>query len=110
MSTLPEDHFASADRLISTARAAADEERKRFEQRIFELETELRITRELREATQQTCDAALQTTTKLLTQFGIVSQVFEDAKRLAIDAGLYTKTTTGIDQIIPILSSEESHT
>lgn len=92
------DHFASADRMIATARAAWEEEKKGLELHIAGLQVELELNQKDRDRACEARDNALKTTAKLLTQFGIVSQVFEDAKKLAMEAGLYTSTEASLVQ------------
>lgn len=83
------EHFASIDRQLADARAAWQDERAALEKRILELQTELAIRTSLHERCEDRTRTALQTTAKLLAQFGVVSAVFEEARQLAIASGLY---------------------
>lgn len=84
------EHFASLDSRVAEIRAAWDAERTALQHRIMELETELTIRTKLHEDAIQGKDEAMRTTVKLLTQFGIVATVFDEAKQVAMAAGLYS--------------------
>lgn len=88
------DHLASLDATLAAAKAAWEGEKKVLQEQILKLETELALRTRFHDDAIAAKEQALRTTAKLLTQFGVVSSVFEEAKQLAIDAGLYTKQTT----------------
>lgn len=92
--TATETHLDSLDAQIATIRAAFDAEKKALTEHIMTLETELAIRTKLHDDAIRSKDAAMRTTAKLLTQFGIVATVFEEAKQLAMNAGLYTNGTS----------------
>ena len=89
------EHFASIDIQLANARASWQEDRKVLERQILELETQLRLTEEAMVRACSARDLAVRTSLKLLTQFGIVATVFDEAKEVAIAAGLYHETSNG---------------
>lgn len=89
--TLTEERFTSLDATLDAARRAWADERKALEDKLLASELELKLTKEALDKAIQARSIAERTSAKLVAQFGMVSQVFEDAKELAIEAGFYTK-------------------
>lgn len=88
------EHFASIDAQLATARMAWEAEKLTLEQHVMQLEAELAIRTKLHDEAIVAKDRALRSTAKLLAQFGVVATVFDEAKQLALEAGLYTEATT----------------
>lgn len=88
------DHFSSLDATLAAAKAAWDKDRGALLQRIRELETELSLTKAALDKAGTARDEAFRQTAKLLTQFGVVATVFDEAKQTAIAAGLYTEQSS----------------
>lgn len=86
--TPTEDHLTSLDTTLAAARSAWTDERKALLDRIFALETELALHKSLFDRASFDRAQAERVTAKLLTQFGVVSLVFDEAKQLALSAGL----------------------
>ena len=81
------DALASLDEMLARTRTAWEAERKALLDRIFALETELTLHKDLHTRATEARMAAERVGTKLLTQFAVVAHVFEEAKRLALAAG-----------------------
>jgi hypothetical protein len=86
--------FTSVDRIVAEARAMWQGEKAILEQRILTLETELALRTSLHDRAIESKDNALKQTATLMAQFGVVAQVFDDARRMAIEAGFYSDPTT----------------
>lgn len=85
------EHLASLDSTLLAAKTAWEAEKKQLEDRIFALETELSLRTTLHDKAVEARSNAEKMAAKLVAQFGMVAQVFDDAKQLAINAGLYSQ-------------------
>lgn len=98
--TLTEERFSSIDLQLAAARAAWEGEKKSLTEQILQLETELGIHKALHEVAIKDKDLAMQTTAKLLAQFGVVATVFAEARELAISAGLYKGSSEKVAGVV----------
>src|SRR6478609_4255123 len=86
--TTTEEHLTSLDSALAAARNSWAEERKSLLDRIFALETELALHKNLFDRAAADRNQAERVTAKLLAQFGMVAVIFDEAKSLALSAGL----------------------
>jgi hypothetical protein len=77
------DHFTSIDRQLTTMKDHYEQERKLLQDQVFVAQTEAHIAKEQLAIAIEARSHAERMVTKLLTQFGTVAQIFEEAKRLA---------------------------
>lgn len=102
-----ETHFSSLDATLAAAKAAWDKDRGALLQRIRELETELSLTKSALDKAAVARDEAFRQTAKLLTQFGVVATVFDEAKQTAIAAGLYTEQNSRSERAAAVAATME---
>lgn len=77
------DHFTSIDQQLVAMKDHFDRERKLLQDQMFVAQTEAHLAREQLAVAVEARSHAERMVTKLLTQFGTVAQIFEEAKRLA---------------------------
>lgn len=77
------DHFSSIDRQLAEMKDEFEAERKLLQDQLFAARTEAHLSRELLIVATEARSLAEQRCTKLLTQFGTVAMIFEEAKQLA---------------------------
>ena len=70
-----------------------DSEKKTLEDQLLAAQLELKLQGKALADAIEARSRAEQMAAKLVAQFGVVVQVFDDARQLAIDSGLYTKAT-----------------
>ena len=87
------EHFDSIDARLEAAKQAWASERKGLEDQLLASQIELRMTREALAKAVDARDIYARSTAALLAKFGVVAQIFEDAREAAVEAGLYTKAT-----------------
>ena len=85
-----EAHLASLDATLAAARQAWEADRKGLEDRLFALQTELKLTQDACARAETARTAAERITMKLITQFGMVAGVFAEARDIALQCG-YTE-------------------
>ena len=77
--------YKSIDEQLAELRAQHESEMQACKDRTLAAEVESALLKEQLEKANEARAAAERVTTKLLTQFGLVSQVFEEAKALALE-------------------------
>lgn len=96
------DHFTSIDSLLADMRVAHASEMQTLKDELIKAQLEAAMHKAACEKAVEARSAADRTVTKLLTQFGTVALVFEEARAVAIEAGLSTEPKSAVvEAIIP---------
>lgn len=81
----PLDHFTSIDQQLTDMRKHFEEERKALQDQVFVAQTEAALAKEQLKTAVEARALAERRATRLLTQFGTVAQIFEEAKQVALE-------------------------
>lgn len=79
------DHYKALDETISAIRADCEAQLQAMRDKLLAAEIEATMAKDGLKAAREAEAAAQRVTTKLLTQFGLVAQVFDEARKIAMD-------------------------
>src|SRR5215510_4609110 len=80
------DHFSSIDRQLGVMREHFETELKAMKDQLFVAQAEARLAQEQLAKAVEARSRAERITARLLTQFGTVAMIFDEARTLAIEA------------------------
>lgn len=87
------DYYKTLDETVAAIRADCETQLQAMRDKLLAAEIEATMAKDQLQLAREAEAAANRVTTKLLTQFGLVSQVFEEARALALSLQQPPETT-----------------
>lgn len=101
--------FQSLDEMVAGIKADCEAQLKAMSDKLLAAEIEATMAKDQLKVAREAQMAAERVTTKLLTQFGTVAQVFEEAKNLALSLRGTEPTADKLPEVAPTLEAPHAN-